>query len=1017
MPADRPWCSPSPRISRFTTESSPPEIAIHGEAWASEGAQISINGGGIDPAELTWSDPGPDGRLHTSFSAMVPLPDHDGAFGIIARVTELDERYAQARRLLQKDSVAPEVIELIPADEEPGVHANALLLVLFSEPILHASMAAADGLTLVRVATGTPVVGTATVAGNAVGFAPGAALVAGESYRFRAGLGITDVVGHPLVAAAESTFTVSPEPTADPPVVDGLPAVVCADELTIEGTAAPGTSVKVRDGSLTFTGFADADGNFAVSLPVGANGYHLLHVFTVDSTGTAASPEATLVVRVDCSAPAVAAAAFDRDTGVVTVTFSEEIDPATLAVGGAGDALRLTDAEDAGATPQAGTLSFPSDPRRVEIQLDTAADAWWRDRPVRLEVSAPAADLEGNVMLAIFEVVFFPGGEGGLAGGFLFGEAYDDATGRPLEGVSVRLFSSAAALPGTVPEAEVGVPFASATTEGRGRYTLAGEVAAGRWVFVLERSGYTRVVRRLALEPATAAVPFDSRLTPRAEAAGTIRPIAGGRVAASGAFPALEADPAALPGIDPLTVHLTPLTAQGLPDFLPLGWTPASAVEVRLVSGDVALPEGRATAFGGAGVRLELALPDWVLAGDELYGVRYELATGAWTTLPAPELVSGPAGESLARLILDAPGTVAVVIPDADPVTRPPLPEVEGEPLAGSAMPSPVPALEADLTLDPPIVPPTGRALARVVARSVDGVSAWPSGLAVQAFLEEKLVLAGGAGQLLEAPFSVDLVLYHAGALEFIVSPSPRAAQVLLDVGWENIRLYPFPEEVEREPVLGPPGGSVESAEGVELIVPEGALPAQTPVGVELLSAAELASLPEVEGYDTLAAVRLDFRGYALARAATLELDTPAGAPAAIAGDPRIVVAELVEQPADLRGAYARLAARAERRPGSGGQPERLVAGPELNGGLPLEGIVREGVYLVLYAQSSIGFATGYVRTANGLGHRGLAGHRAGGSAPRISRPTAAATPWSSRREPTGWSRPGIRCSTRSAPR
>ncbi|MCP4654829.1 MAG: hypothetical protein GY856_05350, partial [bacterium] len=178
--------------------------------------------------------------------------------------------------------------------------------------------------------------------------------------------------------------------------------------------------------------------------------------------------------------------------------------------------------------------------------------------------------------------------------------------------------------------------FTSATTEGRGRYTLAGEVAAGRWVFVLERGGYTRVVRRLALEPATAAVPFDSRLTPRSEAAGTIDPIDGGRVAAAGSFPALEADPAALPGVEPLTVQLTSLSAQGLPDFLPLGWTPASTVEVRLSAGGVALPEGRATAFGGAGVRLELALPDWVLPGDELYAVRYELATGAWTTLPSP---------------------------------------------------------------------------------------------------------------------------------------------------------------------------------------------------------------------------------------------------------------------------------------------------------------------------------------------------------------------------------------------
>ena len=49
-----------------------------------------------------------------------------------------------------------------------------------------------------------------------------------------------------------------------------------------------------------------------------------------------------------------------------------------------------------------------------------------------------------------------------------------------------------------------------------------------------------------------------------------------------------------------------------------------------------------------------------------------------------------------------------------------------------------------------------------------------------------------------------------------MVSPSPRAAQVLLEVGWENIRLFPFPEEVERGPVVGPEGGSVDTPEGVE---------------------------------------------------------------------------------------------------------------------------------------------------------------------------------------------------------
>ena len=156
----------------------------------------------------------------------------------------------------------------------------------------------------------------------------------------------------------------------------------------------------------------------------------------------------------------------------------------------------------------------------------------------------------------------------------------------------------------------------------------------------------------------------------------------------------------------------------------------------------------------------------------------------------------------------------------------------------------------ATLALTPTVVPSTGRASARVIARSPDLATPWPSGLAVQAYLAEKLLLADGE-QLFEAPFSANLVLYHprltaaeqgnnaagsVGAMDFNVSPSPRAAQVILDVGWENISVYPFPEQLERGQVLGPEGGSVSSADGVELFLPEGALAAKTVVRTRLLS-------------------------------------------------------------------------------------------------------------------------------------------------------------------------------------
>ena len=132
------------------------------------------------------------------------------------------------------------------------------------------------------------------------------------------------------------------------------------------------------------------------------------------------------------------------------------------------------------------------------------------------------------------------------------------------------------------------------------------------------------------------------------------------------------------------------------------------------------------------------------------------------------------------------------------------MPTTPGEILRGVELPAELPELTATVSLNPEIVTPTESSTARVVARSADTETPWPAGLAVQTYLEERLILAGGAGQLLEAPYVADLVLYHprlspeeqgtatvgaSGAMEFIVSPSERASQVLLEVGFEDIRL------------------------------------------------------------------------------------------------------------------------------------------------------------------------------------------------------------------------------------
>ncbi len=158
------------------------------------------------------------------------------------------------------------------------------------------------------------------------------------------------------------------------------------------------------------------------------------------------------------------------------------MDAASLTMGAADAAIRLRDAEDPASPYHGGSLVLAA-PTRAEITLDSAPAAWWRDRPLRLEVGTPARDQRGNAMATTFEQVFFPGAGGGLAGGFLYGEAWDDLLGRPLGEVRARLYSGAAG---------AGAPLFEVQTDGRGRYTFAGEVPAGRYAVLLERPATPR---------------------------------------------------------------------------------------------------------------------------------------------------------------------------------------------------------------------------------------------------------------------------------------------------------------------------------------------------------------------------------------------------------------------------------------------------------------------------------------------------------------------------------------------
>jgi RHS repeat-associated protein len=965
------------------TAASPSSIVVSGEAWASEGATVSVNGISLDPATLAWEPAAADGRRHVVFQCAIAAPTTDGPFGVIVRAEDLQKRSASTRRLLVRDTIAPSVAEVVPASGVTGVDANGLVLVLFSEEVSRESLTATNGFVVTREGQPEPIVGTFSVAGSAVAFVPGAALTPGATYRVVLGAGLSDLAGNPLEVPRESSFTVAPTLSGALPALDTpLPAVVCAAALELKGSAPAGANLRVSVGAVTVNAVADASGRFVLSVPLLANGFHDVSLRIVGRDGSL-GPALYGLVRKDCSAPFVERAALDREAGRVDVRFSERMDPATVTLSAtAGDGASVVlSLEDEPAVARPGTLALDADGRSVRIDLPSDADAWWREKAVRLRVQEPAADENGIPLSAPWVTTFLPGGGAGdLTGGFLSGEVYDDATGRPLDGADVRLYPSTAAIPGAGGTPDP--PLESTATDARGRYGFFGDVAAGRYAIHLGKAGYVPALRRLPLAPATGAVPFDARLTPLAAPAAQRLDAAVGGSFEGPADLLLAVAPAAFATASSgtLAVRLTPLSAQGLPELLPLGWSPLAAADVTLeTDSSTPVPLSQSSAFAPNAIHLTLPLPADVPPAAALVAVRHDVASGRWLTLGAVDRRAGAGSADVARIVLASTGAVAIVFADTEPAIAPPaLSGAEGEPLTASALPSPVPPLTATLTLDPAVVSPTGRATARVVARSADGTTLWPSGLAVQAYLDEKLVLSGG-GELYEAPFTADLLLTHhplspdeesgatagtVGALSFAVSPSPKAAEVLLESGWENVRLYPFPESLERGSILGALGGTVTSPDGVELTLQEGALAESVSVEAKLLTAAELAGFPPPAGFDLLAAVRISLSGRTLARAATLSVPLPADAPDDAAGEARLLLAQLVEQPIDARGAFARLTGRATRIAGP-----RALAAPEASGSpLPLEGLLSEGTYLVLRAQAPLGFATGFVRIGQGNG-------------------------------------------------
>src|SRR5262249_7988945 len=169
-------------------------------------------------------------------------------------------------------------------------------------------------------------------------------------------------------------------------------------------------------------------------------------------------------------------------------------------------------------------------------------------------------------------------------------------------------------------------------------------------------TGTTTVQREIFVQPGAGTVAVDARLTPLATAV----PIgsSGGTLTAGAISVTVPAGSVA----NGTTFQLTPLSAQGLPGLLPLGWSPLSAFDLRASAPAAGLPAAIAQ-LPNLGMHLAI----------------YDSALHAWTLVtPNLQSINGKCS-----FTVPAPGAYALVVPDN---TNPPITVPDpGSPLVGIA--------------------------------------------------------------------------------------------------------------------------------------------------------------------------------------------------------------------------------------------------------------------------------------------------------------------------------------------
>ncbi|HEX9983135.1 MAG TPA: Ig-like domain-containing protein [Thermoanaerobaculia bacterium] len=644
----------------------------------------------------------------------------------------------------------------------------------------------------------------------------------------------TDAAGNTTTVSHEITIdTAAPTVVIDAPVAGSLTK---EGTTTVTGTATDRTLRAVTIGGLTATlaaGTSADQKKFTVANVPLNDGDNTLTAIATDALSR--TGQASVLVTRDSIAPVVTVDAPSLITRTRTTNVTATVE----------ENLTLRDVVFTLGTTQLAKLTAP--PFTTGVTAPSTA------KPGdTLTLTVVATDKAGNATTVTKSL-------GVTSDGAVTGQVLDDSTGLPLRGARVRIAGATS----------------EATTDERGRYALPANDQ--NLVLLIDfplvgTTPMTEVERTVAIESGVGTIPVDARLTPLANPAD---------IGQNGGFVVNATYGVNVPGGAVTTatpMRLTPLTPQGLPNLLPLGWSPVAAFDFRVDGSANNVPyEATLSGLPNASVTL----------------VQYEPALHAWSVV-STGLVT--VGGSL-RATVPAPGAYALVIADDATVPAP----AAGELLKGIVM-QPIPdAATSSGSVNPPTLPPTGGSATGTLI--VHAQPALPSGTVVQAEVTETFSLSNGEVAS-EETRTQDLVLYRSGndvKAQFPIRPSRSFTSGELVEGKVHLDIL-----AGREAVRGRTGGSQAltlDAGPVLLTVPAGALP--NDLAISATPAILSSFLPSTPAAKPFAEVVLDFGGVMLATTAELSAragDVPATETVVLAriervrGVPKVVVVATTER-------------------------------------------------------------------------------------------------------------------------